>query len=422
MTLLSIIDWLGAAIAGKDEECIKLLLAMNDQAAPKGNETIITQKTKTTSTEAALINGTMSHVLDFDDIHDFLSLHLCSPIMPAAFAAAEENSSSGQELMDAIINGMQIPIAISAGIMPEHYNIGRWHATGTLGIFGAAAAAGFLYHLSPAQMCNAFGIAANLCSGIQLNFGTMAKSLCAGMAAKNGLLAAKLAKSGFTGRADIFDTDFLMNISTKKDLDDIKKKIQDRLGGSLGINEIRFKYYPCGVPTHSGILNCKKIMADHPFKLEDVKEIIFEPYPRAIRLVGNMNPHTGLEGKFSIAFTAAAQMVFGKVTMETFIDTNVQNQQVVALMKKMKLVPNAEFTYSRGGKATIYLNNGEQYTNSTYILGHDIDPFESTPAVVNKFKEICDIRIGKEKTEEMLNAILTLETEKDCHELTAMLG
>lgn len=422
MTLLSIIDWLGAAIAGKDEECINLLMKLNSQTAPKGNETIITQKRKTAATEAALINGTMSHVLDFDDIHDFLSLHLCSPIIPAAIAAAEENSSSGLELMDAIVNGMQIPIAISAGIMPEHYNIGRWHATGTLGIFGAAAAAGFLYHLTTTQMCNAFGIAANLCSGIQLNFGTMAKSLCAGMAAKNGLLAAKLAKSGFTGRADIFDTDFLMNISTKKDLDQIKEQIQERLGGSLGINEIRFKYYPCGVPTHSGILNCKKIMSEHPFKPEDVKEIVFEPYPRAIRLVGNMNPQTGLEGKFSIAFTAAAQMVFGKVTMETFTDANVQNPQVVALMKKMKLIPNEEFTYSRGGKVTIYLNNGDQFTNSTYILGHDIDPFESTPDVVTKFKEICNIRIGEEKTEKTLKAIMALETEKDCHELTALLG
>ena len=422
MALLSTLDWTGAAISGKDEECVKKVASLMKSEGASGNCVLIAQNERLSSLAAALINGTESHALDFDDIHDFLSLHLTSPVLPAALAAAESVGASGMRMLEAAVKGMHIMVALSAGIMPEHYNLGRWHATGTIGVFGAAAAAGYLLGLSQSQMCNAFGIAPGLCSGIQLNFGTMAKPMCAGMAARNGLMSAMLAKNGFTGRADIFDTDFLCNVSMKKDFSEIIGKIEARLAAKpLGVHEVRFKRYPCGAPTHSGILNCKKILAENSFRLDDIQKIIFEPYPRAVRLVGEMHPQTGLEGKFSIAFTAAAQMVFNKVTIETFTDENVRDPRVVKLMNCMELVPNDEFTPSRGGKTTIILKDGKSFTNSTYLLNHPISLEETAPEVKDKYFEIADPRLGHSRAESLFKTVMELDKISDIKKLDAVL-
>lgn len=419
MVKLSVMDWIAAAQTGVTEENVKLLMNLSDEEGIKGDSVVIGQNKKTSALAAALLNGTESHAIDFDDIHDFLSLHLCSPVMPAALAAAEMVNASGMRFINGIINGIQIMVAISAGIMPAHYNLGRWHATGTIGIFGAAAAAGVVLGLTLEQMCNAFGISAGVCCGIQLNFGTMSKPMCAGLAAKHGLMAAVLAQRGFTGCKDIFDTDFLGNISAGKAE---PERIIERLNSvPYGIHELRFKRYPCGAPTHSGIINCKKILADNDIMLDDIKKIIFEPYPRAIRLVGITHPTTGLQGKFSIPFTAAAQMVFGQVTIETFSDKNVRDPRIKRLLDCMEMVPNDEFTYSRGGKATIYLKDGRSFSNSTYLLGHPIDLDETEPDITAKYYEIMNPRRGYEAAVKLHSALTELEEIKEIHIISNLL-
>lgn len=406
MASLSCADWVAAAETGVPEGCVKALLSLAEDEGACGPFTLIGQKQTTSALYAALINGTESHAIDFDDIHDFLSLHLCSPVFPAALAAAEYRAgTSGKLFLSGVMNGVQIMTALSAGMMPEHYNIGRWHATGTIGIFGAAAAAGLILGLSAEEMCQAYGICAGLMSGIQLNFGTMAKPMAAGMAAKNGLMAALLAKKGFTGRADIFDTDFPDNVSAKK-VDG--QAILERLSGPHAIHELRFKRYPCGAPTHSGIINCKKILARHPHKIEEIERIVFEPYPRAIRLVGNMDPKTGLQGKFSIAFTAAAQIVFGEVTIDTFVDEKVKDPRVQYLLKRMELVPDDTFTASRGGRATMYFTDGTSDSNETYLLGHELDLDEAESDVSGKFMEIMKPAAGEVKAKELYEAVMSL--------------
>lgn len=418
MVKLAFIDWIAAAVTGVSEESARKVMELAEEEHVSGDCVIIGQGKRTSAVNAALINGIESHAIDFDDIHDFLSLHLCSPVLPAVLAAAEYRKADGRAMINGAVNGMQIMVAISAGIMPEHYNNGRWHATGTIGIFGATAAAGAILGLTPEEMCNAFGICAGLCSGIQLNFGTMAKPMAAGMAAKNGLMAAILAGRGFTGRADIFDTDFLDNIAAKKaDIDGMVR----RLSGTLGVHELRFKRYPCGAPTHSGIINCKKILSEHPHAVEEIEKIVFEPYPRAIRLVGNMDPQTGLQGKFSIGFTAAAQIVFGKVTIETFIDENVKNPEVQYLLPRMELVACDEFTPSRGGRATMYFKDGTSYSNSTYLLGHDLNLGEAEADVSGKYSEIMNSRVGAEKAERIYELLMNLETLNCVSELSAVL-
>ncbi|MCD8084289.1 MAG: MmgE/PrpD family protein [Clostridiales bacterium] len=418
MTKLAFADWVAAAQTGAEEEGTRILLELAGEEDGRQHCSVIGQEGKYSPGMAALINGNESHGIDFDDIHVSLSLHLCSPLFPAALAATEMSGAGGKELINAAINGFQVMVALSSGIMPEHYNIGRWHATGTIGIFGAAAAAGAILKATPMQMCHAFGICAGLCSGIQLNFGSMAKPLAAGMAAKNGLLAVIMAQRGFTGRTDIFDTDFLENISLKKVN---RNDIIERLHGAYGVHELRFKRYPCGAPTHSGIINCKKILEESPHPIENIERIVFEPYPRAIRLVGNMDPQTGLQGKFSIGFTAAAQIVFGAVTIDTFTDEKVKDPRIQYLLKRMELVACDEFTPSRGGRTTIYFTDGTSRSHATYLLGGEVDPDEVFRDTADKYEEIMIPVKGKAGTQASWQAIMTMEQRNSISEMTKML-
>lgn len=416
MLKTALTDWLAVTLAGcREGTADKLLELYKTQETACGNCTVIGFSDKVPALWASLINGTSSHALDFDDIHDYLSLHLCVPVFSAVFTAAEQLHSSGKDLLNAASNGMQVMVALSAALMPEHYAKG-WHATATLGIFGAAAACGYLYQLTPEQMCHAFGIAASQMSGLQLNFGTMSKPMQPAKAARNGLEAVILAKNDFTGCNNIFDTVFLDNISTQAD----RNAILPRLNGSLAIYELRYKRYPCGAPTHSGIINCHKIVTEHKIAPSDIDRIVLEPYPRAIRLAGIPYPKTGLQGKFSMPFCAAASILKGKVLIDTFTDEVVNEPAIQEMLRKIEMVPNDEFTPSRGGKATIYTKDGTSYSRATYLLGSDVDYDQQVADVTEKFFEITEPIMGIEQAQKIYDCIIQLETLSSIDALTSL--
>lgn len=417
MCITAFADWIAVTFAGSSEEVVeKLVNFLNTGDSPSEPCTLIGLFSASSLLNAALINGTSSHVLDFDDIHDFLSLHLESPIFPPVIALAEHLHLSGREVITAAMIGMQIMTALSAGIMPEHYACG-WHATATLGIFGAVASCGYLMKLSPEQMCHAFGHAASRMAGLQASFGSMAKSIQTAQACQNAILSVQMAANGFTASTDIFDNSFLENISTRVD----RSSIVERLSGSQSIYELRFKRYPCGAPTHSGIINCKKLFAEHHIDYKEIEKIVLEPYPRAIRLAGNPHPRTGLEGKFSIPYTAAAQMVYGKVLIETFTDEMVNHPDIIELLNKTEMVPNEEFLPSRGGRTTLYLKDGRTFSHATYLLGQAVDPDEQIQEVREKFMEITVPLIGELSAQSLYQSIQALETVADICELTKLL-
>lgn len=417
MCITALADWIAVTFAGSKEEVVEKLVnfSAKTESADMGC-TLIGLSSSSSLLNAALINGTSSHVLDFDDIHDFLSLHLESPIFPPVIAMAEQMHLSGREVITASLIGMQIMTALSAGIMPEHYACG-WHATATLGIFGAVASCGYLLKLTPQQMCHAFGLAASKMAGLQVNFGSMAKSVQTAQAGQNAISSVLMAAEGFTASSNIFDNPFLENISSRVDRDSISK----RLPGPQSIYELRFKRYPCGAPTHSGIINCKKMFAEHHINYKDIERVVLEPYPRAIRLAGNPHPKTGLEGKFSIPYTAAAQMVYGKVLIETFTDEMVKNDDITELLNKTDMIPNEEFLPSRGGRTTLYMKDGRSFSHATYLLGQAVNPDEQIQEVNEKFMEITIPLIGESAAQALHQSIHSMESISDIGKLTTLL-
>ena len=152
------------------------------------------------SASAAIVNGAASHALDFDDVNLAMPGHPSVAILPALLALAEERGSSGADVLTAFVAGYELQCRIGRTIAPGHYDGLGFHATATVGSFGAAASCAHLLRLDADQFATALGIAGTQAAGLKSMFGTMCKPLHAGKAAYHGVMAAKLAARGFTSR------------------------------------------------------------------------------------------------------------------------------------------------------------------------------------------------------------------------------
>jgi 2-methylcitrate dehydratase PrpD len=228
----ALLNWAGCAVGAAKHETVKRTLAALDEFSGPRVATILGRRERVDIFQAALLNGATSHTFDFDDTHLKTVIHPSAPVLPAILALAEHRPVSGRDFLHAFILGVETECRIGLSVMPNHYNAG-WHNTATLGVFGAAAAAGRLLKLNEQQMVWALGIAATHACGIRETFGSMAKPLHPGIAARNGLTAALLAKKNVVGPEQGIEgrRGFAAVASTKFDPADIT----ERLGASWEI-------------------------------------------------------------------------------------------------------------------------------------------------------------------------------------------
>src|SRR3954468_19740270 len=239
-----VLDWIGCALAGSPHQTISRLVAVLQETGGRPQATVLGRRLKLGLLDAPLTNGQMGHLFDFDDTHmGGVVLHTSSPVLAALFALAERAPVSGAELMLAYAVGFEA--GVRAGRTAPGHHKGGWHLTGTLGSIAAGAAAGKLLGLDTQRLAYAIGIAATQAAGMQQNRGTMCKSLHAGKAAANGVLAALLAERGFDSTQEI--------IEGKRGFSRIYSDVADpdALTASLGdgwlIESNGHKPYACGV-------------------------------------------------------------------------------------------------------------------------------------------------------------------------------
>jgi 2-methylcitrate dehydratase PrpD len=197
-----ILDWYGVTLAGANEPVARILREEIATSA-QGPSSIVGFNLRCSPADAALVNGATSHALDYDDVHPLIG-HPTATVLPAVLAIAEAKGRSGMDVLRAFIAGYETAGFVGSLAMPSHYERG-FHATATLGSFGAAAAAGLLLDLDEAQMAFALGLAGTQAAGLKSMFGTMAKPFHAGRAAANGVLAARLAERGFTANPGVLE-------------------------------------------------------------------------------------------------------------------------------------------------------------------------------------------------------------------------
>ena len=330
------LDTVGVALAGAREPASRIA-ARVAAAEGAGPCAILGAPCRASASNAALANGTAAHALDFDDMC-FVSLaHPSAPLVAAALAAGEAAAATGRALLDGYVVGFEIEGRLGRAMNPRHYQRG-WHCTATLGTIGAAAAAARILGMDSSATAHALAIAASEASGVKENFGTMVKPLHAGLAARNGILAAQLARAGLIASLAAIDGPQGLLAAMDAEHAALDEPAAD-LGRRWEILDtgITVKLYPSCAGTHPTLDALLDLRREHGFSADEVDAIEIGVDPIVPTILIHDHPSTGLEGKFSMPFCAAAAIAYGAVGVETFTDRCLQDASVRALQSRVRM-------------------------------------------------------------------------------------
>lgn len=417
------LDCLGVTLAGSKEDCARICALLAREEGARGESAVIGQGFSSSALLAAFANGTAAHALDYD--HSFASMgQPTAALIPAVFALGEALHASGRDVLAAYVAGFEVTAMLIRAI-PEHSKKGGWHSTGTLGSMGAAAASARLFRLDESRVQMALGIASSMASGIVSNFGTMTKPLHAGLAAKNGVLAARLARGGFSSSPRILDRAKGFFEVFSRDLPE--EGAFEALGVRFDLVErgIRIKPYPCGGLTHSAVDSLLELRAQHGITPEAIEKIHVAVGRQAYESIVYHKPETGLQGKFSMPYILARALVHGKLALEHFTDEAVRDASIRRLGEKISMENDPELEDTAEGRrpsrVTIRLKDGRTWSRRVdYPKGGRQVPL--TPEEIRrKFVECAGRTIGREAVDGVLDYLERLETLADLAPLCKLL-
>ncbi len=325
-------DTLGVMLAGTAEPAAAIVQRVTRAEGGAGRASVIGTRIATSATWAALANGTAAHALDFDDMCWVTLAHPSAPLVAAALATAETMDASGAALLDAYVVGFEVEAVLGAVMNPSHYEQG-WHGTSTIGTIGAAAAAARVFGLDSEGMGRALSIAASEASGLKENFGTMVKPLQGGLAARNGVLAALLARESFTASPSAIDgpQGFLVAMQSQgHDLAEATGHLGERW--EIVDGGITVKLYPSCAATHPTIDALIDLRREHDLDADTIASVDVSVDSVTPTVLIYDRPATGLEGKFSLHYCAAAALAFGRVEIDTFAPEAMHSPTVKRLV------------------------------------------------------------------------------------------
>jgi 2-methylcitrate dehydratase PrpD len=364
---MGFIDTIGTMIAGRNEDSVRILMDTLDPGV--GSATLTFGSRKAAAPEAAWINGTAAHALDYDDVA--LRGHPSTVLVPAILAEAEHLGSSGADMITAYVAGYECWAELfrrDTGLLHQK----GWHPTGLYGSVGAAAACAKLRKLDADKSAIAIALGASQSAGLMSNFGTMTKPFHAGKSAHAGIMAARLAEAGFTANTDALEhpQGFLHAISptgTEDRTSESKAGIEWAiLAQGLGI-----KKYPTCYCTHRAIDCMLDLVASSPIKADEVEKITVSISDYFSTVLRNHQPDTGLAAKFSIEFCMASGIVAQRVGLRELTDTFVQRPDIQSLMKKVEIVTTTTHDPELPGAAP-HDQVVVELTNGRTILGEPV--------------------------------------------------
>jgi 2-methylcitrate dehydratase PrpD len=349
----SVFNWCGLVLQARGHPAVRI--ARDWVGTLGGSGATAVGGVRTDATWAALVNGLASHVEDFDDTHYQTIIHPTGPVWSAVLAVAEGAHLSGRQALEAFILGVDVECRVGEAVFPSHYNRG-YHITATAGAFGATAAVGKLLDLSPTQFQEALGLVSTMASGLRGTFGSMAKPLHPGKAAMEGIVAAQLARRGFTSGDTGLESPlgFCGVLADDYDL----SKITDRLGQRWLVEENAIKPFACGVVAHAamdGMLRHRR----RGVRPHDVRGIHLRVHPRVRQLTANPRPEIGLEGKFSVQHGVAVSLLDGRAGPRQYTDERVQADEVRSLRDRVSIQVDSALRLDEA-YVTVTLHGGEE--------------------------------------------------------------
>jgi 2-methylcitrate dehydratase PrpD len=412
----SMTDWLGTALRGSVEPLANAIAAVIDVTGGQAQATIVGRRRQTSALLAALANGAQSHALDFDDTHLPSIVHGAAPVAPVVLALAEWRHLSGADALTAFVAGFEIETRIGRVIGRRIMDRG-WHVTANLGHFGAAAAAGRLLGLGAKELAHALAIAGTQAAGLTASFGTMSKPLHPGKAAMNGVLAAMLAREGFTGSMAMLDgaggfPDVFANVR------DMSAAVED-LGKRFEILENSTKFYAACHLTHATIDAGRAIRSRYAPTADAIERVDCRVHPLVLQVANQREPRTDLEAKFSVGFCAAIALLRGDAGEAEFNDASLRDPAIARV--RTRVTPHADESLGIGAAhMTVRLTDGR-------VLDERIAAARGTPDnpgtrddIETKFRRLAEVLLPAERVTKLTTALRRLHDAPDVAEIAAL--
>ena len=418
-TKLLILDTVGIIIRARHdaESTPSLVSSIEKLEMNNGSCQVFSDKNSYTPSAAALLNGTLAHSLDFDDTHAEASLHSSAPILSAALAAAQMKKSSGQELITACVLGYEIQIRLGlAGGSSAHYKKG-FHPSATCGIFGAAAAAGYLIGLNKQQFIFAFGIALSQSAGSMqfLTDGAWTKRSHVGQAAQNGLNCAIMAGEGFKGPSEAFEGQwgYLHAYASGGNIE----KAMHGLGEAYETLNLGVKPYPSCRYSHAAIDGLVELKNELGFSSKNLDDIDIGLSETALNIIGyplqdKQNPKSIVDGQFSMPFCAAVAIKDGGLTWDDY-KIHLENKETISLCNRIKVSPDkdAEDCCPEFMSAKVkVVVDGVKYEKFVKIPKGEPDNFMKDSEFISKFKGLTEPYLSSKRINQLTDLMLRMDS------------
>ncbi|HEY8067395.1 MAG TPA: MmgE/PrpD family protein [Burkholderiales bacterium] len=409
----AVIDWYAALLPGAVVAPATLLEKSLAEELDHGNACLALGR-KATVRAAALINGSAAHTVEVDDIFRDGIYHPGAPTIPAALALAQANGASGEQFLRAVIVGYEISTRIGAAMGKAHYRY--WHNTGTIGVFGACAAACELLGLDAKRFAHALATVTTFSAGLQQSFrmDSMSKPLHAGRAAEAGVTAALAAREGVTGSLDVIEGEagFGRAMSDGPDWN----RVFESLGKTFNICRMTFKNHTCCGHTFAAIDGALALQSRMKIAVREIERIRVGSYRAAKEVSGYESPRTPAEARFSLKYVVATALTHGSVRLAAFEPARMNDAATRDLMERIEVAIDPEldaaFPRQRAARVAFTARDGrtEEHLQPTRI-GDPEAPL-SDAQLDAKFLELAVPVIGEGKAKALLQKLWKLESEK----------
>ena len=427
---LLILDSLGCALYGAHLEWCRILqrtLKKLDGSTACG---VWGTAQRLSAPHAALANGTQVQGFELDDVHREGVLHVGAVVLPALVAVAELRGISGREFLTAAVAGYEIGPRVGLCMGQEHIGQG-WHSGATLGVFSAAAGASRALGLSPSLTVHALGIAGTQAAGLMAaQYGAMVKRMHAGRSSQSGLYGALLAEAGFTGIADVFESEyggFCTTFSRSQD--------RFRLGElTAGFGEVwqtlgvGLKFYSCVGSNHTTLDALRELQAQRAFGAEDVEKIIVHASQVTVDHAGwKYRPEGLASAQMNLPFCVATLLLEGDCFVDQFSDAVVSDSRRIALAEKVEVRPDAGISAKGAGyrhmvRVEVHLVDGSLLERTVETPRGSEPNFASEAQIAAKFEKLAGHALPRARTAQLRDAVLGMEKLRDAARLAQLMA
>ncbi len=359
------LDWFASALAGKDARPTRVMEKFAETMGPRdGDSEILVSRKKTSPLFAALINGAASHFVEQDDLHNSSVLHPGTVVFPAVLAAAQSTRASGREFLAAVVAGYECGVRVGEFLGRSHYKV--FHTTGTAGKLAAAAGVAHLLKLDAERMQHCLGSAGTMAAGLWefLRDAADSKQLHTAKAAADGLMAAYIARDGFTGARKIFEGKQGMAAGMSSDAD--ARCLTDGLGTRWATAETSFKFHASCRHTHPSADALLALMQEHKVKADDIASVTAHVHQGALDVLGPVtDPQTIHQSKFSMGFVLALVANLQRASLADFTDEALRDNKLRTFHDKvaMTLDPVVDQAYPKRwfGHVSVKTRDGREF-------------------------------------------------------------